>query len=108
MPLAIPAGQASGAVTIIPRWDGLGEGPETVTLYLGAGPTNYRLGPSNSASITLNDAGDPPYVEVLGADNAVEGGTAGRFRFTLKGSASSNIVAYYSITGTATSGSDFT
>ena len=106
--LVIPAGQASGAVTIVPLWDGIGEGPETVSLQLGAGPTNYRLGTPNSATITLDDAGDPPFVDVLGVDNAVEGGATGRFRFTLRGSAASNVVVNYTLSGTATSGSDFT
>lgn len=106
--LVIPAGQASGAVTIVPIWDTLGEGPETVSLQLGAGPTNYRVGASDSATITINDAGDPPYVDVIGVDNAVEGGTSGRFRFSLQGSAAGSVVIYYTVSGTATSGSDFT
>jgi hypothetical protein len=106
--LVIPAGQVSGAITIIPRWDGLGEGPESVTLQLGAGPTNYRLGSPNTATITINDAGDPPYVEVLGIDNAVEGGAVGHFRFSLKGSAPGSVVVNYTVSGTATTGVDFT
>ncbi|MEY2409805.1 MAG: hypothetical protein QOF48_2475 [Verrucomicrobiota bacterium] len=105
--LTIPAGEASGAVTIVPSWDGLGEGPESVTLQLGAGPTNYRLGPQNSATITIQDAGDPPYVEVLGIDNAVEPATVGHFRFSLKGSVAGNIVVNYSVSGTATPGADY-
>lgn len=106
--LTIPAGQSNASVTIIPRWDGLGEGPESVTLQLGAGPTDYRLGSPNLANITINDAGDPPYVEVIQTDNAVEGSTVGRFRFSLKGSASSNIVVNYTLSGTAAAGSDYT
>ena len=106
--LVIPAGESSGAITIIPRWDGLGEGPESVTLQLGAGPTNYRLGNPNTATITIQDAGDPPYVEVINVDNAVEGGTLGRFRFSLKGSAPGNVSVNYTVSGTATSGVDFT
>ncbi|MBI5383681.1 MAG: PKD domain-containing protein [Verrucomicrobia bacterium] len=106
--LTIPAGQASGAVTIIPRWDGLGEGPESVTLQLGAGPTNYRLGVPNTATATINDAGDPPYVEVLGTDNAVEPSTAGHFRFSLKGSSTNSVVVSYTLSGTASNGVDFT
>ncbi|HEU0009181.1 MAG TPA: Calx-beta domain-containing protein [Verrucomicrobiae bacterium] len=105
--LVIPAGESSSAVTIVPRWDGLGEGPENVEIQLGAGPTNYRLGNPNTASATIIDAGDPPYVEVLGVDNAVEGGTVGRFRFSLKGSVAGSVTVNYTITGTATSGSDF-
>lgn len=106
--LTIPAGQASSAITIIPRWDGLGEGPESVTIQLGAGPTNYRLGAQNAASITINDGGDPAYVEVLGVDNAVEPSTVGRFRFSLKGSATGSVTVNYTVSGTATSGVDFT
>jgi len=106
--LTIPSGQSSGAITIIPRWDGLGEGSESVTLQLGAGPTNYRLGPQNAATITLNDAGNPAYVEVIGVDNAVEGGTTGRFRFSLKGSGGGSVVVNYTVSGTASNGVDFT
>ena len=106
--LRIPAGADSGAITIIPRWDGLGEAPESVTLQLGAGTTDYRLGAQNAASVTINDGGDPAYIEVLGVDNAVEGSTQGRFRFSLKGSAGGNVVVNYAITGTASSGVDFT
>ncbi len=104
----IPAGLASASVTVIPRWDALGEGPESVTLQLGAGPTDYRLGLPNLANVTINDAGDPPYVEVIQVDNAVEGGTVGRFRFSVKGSSSSNVVVNYTLGGTATAGSDYT
>ncbi len=108
--LIIPAGQTSAAVTIIPRWDGIGEGSESVTLQLGAGPTNYQLGANNTASITIQDAGDPPYVEVIGIDNAVEGAspTLGRFRFSLKGSSATPVTVNYTVSGSATSGTDFT
>lgn len=105
--LTIPAGHTSSAITIIPRWDGIGEAPESVTIQLGAGPTNYRLGAQNSASITINDGGDPVYVEVLGMDNPAEPATAGRFRFSLKGSAAGSVTINYTISGTATSGVDF-
>jgi hypothetical protein len=106
--VTIPAGQASSAITIIPRWDGLGEATESVTLQLGAGATNYRLGAQNTGSITIADGGDPVYVEVLGVENAVEGGTNGSFRFSLKGSAAGSVVVNYTVSGTATSGTDFT
>ena len=108
--LIIPAGQTTAAVSIIPRWDGIGEGTESVTLQLGAGPTNYQLGANNTASISIQDAGDPPYVEVIGIDNAVEGAspTLGRFRFSLKGSSATPVTVNYTVSGTATSGADFT
>ncbi len=108
--LVIPAGQSSGAVTIMPRWDGLGEAPETARIQLGAGPTNYQLGPDNSATITINDAGDPPYVEVSTTTNATEGTspTVGKFHFSLTGSSVAAVTVNYTISGTATSGTDFT
>ncbi|MES2708249.1 MAG: Calx-beta domain-containing protein [Verrucomicrobiota bacterium] len=108
--LTIPAGQSSGAVTILPRWDGLGEAPESVTLQLGAGPTNYQLGPDNTASVVIHDGGDPPYVEVIAIDNAAEGSpvAAGAFRFSLKGSATGSVSVKYTVSGTAASGADFT
>lgn len=108
--LVIPAGQSSGAVTILPRWDGLGEASESVRLQLGAGPTNYQLGPDNFATATINDAGDPPYVEVITVDNAVEGSspTVGKFRFSLKGSSAAAITVNYTLSGTAIGGTDFT
>ncbi len=108
--LVIPAGQSRGAVTILPRWDGLGEAAESVRLQLGAGPTNYQLGPDNFATATINDAGDPPYVEVITVDNAVEGSspTVGKFRFSLKGSSAAAVTVNYTLSGTAVSGTDFT
>jgi Calx-beta domain/PKD domain len=107
--LTIPAGQSTGAVTILPRWDDLGEAPESVRLQLGAGPTNYQLGPDNTATVTINDAGDPVYVEVITVDNAVEGSTpvAGKFRFSLKGSSVAAVMVNYTLSGTAVSGVDF-
>lgn len=109
--IVIPAGQTSAAVTIIPRFDGIGESQESVFLQLGAGPTNYRLGTQNSASLTIDDAeGSVPYVEVLGVDNAIEGATPtnGRFRFSVKGSSTASVTVNYTVSGTATSGVDYT
>ncbi len=108
--LTIPAGQGSGTVTIIPRADGIGEAPESVTLQLGAGPTNYRLTAQNTASITINDAVDPAYVEVSGTNNGKEGATptAGTFTFSLKGSSAGSVIVNYTVSGTATSGTDYT
>ena len=105
--LVIPAGQANGAVTIVPLWDGLGEGPENVSLQLGAGSTQYRLGVPYSASITINDAGDPPYVDVVTIDNAVEEAPRAHFRITARSTGISNLVVHYTLSGTASSGSDF-
>ncbi|RYD37906.1 MAG: PKD domain-containing protein, partial [Verrucomicrobiaceae bacterium] len=108
--LTLLAGQSSGAVTIVPCWDGIGEGAESVTVQLGAGRTSYQLGPDNTADAVIMDAGDPPYVEVTGMDSAEEGQPVvpGLFRFSLKGSAAGPVDVKYTVGGTAVSGVDFT
>lgn len=107
--IQIPAGSASACVSIIPRWDSLGETPEQVVLQLGAGPTNYLLGASTSATVTINDgAGNKPYVEVDNTAVAVEPSTQGKFRFSVKGSVAGTIAVRFALTGSATLTSDYT
>ncbi len=107
--VVIPAGASSATVTILPRYDNLGEGREYVTLQLGAGPTDYRLGTNNSATVTIDDAAtDAPYVEVIGTANPSEPSTAGNFRFSVKGSGTSTVTVNYAVSGTATAGADYT
>ena len=106
--LQIPAGRPSASISIVPRWDGIGETPEQVLLQLGAGPTNYKLGSSNSATITINDgAGNLPYVELAAVTMAVEGGASGLIRFSLKGSDSGTVAIPFALTGTATRITDY-
>jgi hypothetical protein len=107
--LVIPAGASQGSVTILPRYDTIGEGPESVVLSLGAGPTNYVLGTPASATITINDAaGTLPEIDVEQTANASEPGTSGNFRFTLRGgTGTGNLAVNYTVSGTATAGSDY-
>ena len=105
----IPAGETSAAVTILPRYDGLGEGREYVTLQLGAGPTYYQLGPNNNATISIDDAPtDVPYVEVAAMANASEPSTSGTFRISVKGSGTGTLTVNYTMSGTAVGGTDYT
>ncbi|MBI5774146.1 MAG: immunoglobulin domain-containing protein, partial [Verrucomicrobia bacterium] len=106
--LTFPAGEARASLVITPRFDGFGEGPETVTVQLAAGGSSYKLGAVHNGTLTIADAGDPPYVEVVPWVTAREPSTVGQFRFTLKGSAGSNIVVNYTMSGTAVSGTDYT
>ena len=107
--VVIPTGASSAAVTIIPRWDNLGEGTEYVTLNLGAGPTNYKLGAANSATVTILDApGNLPTVEVIGFTTPAEPATNGAFRFTVRSPNAMPLVINYTISGTAIAGSDYT
>lgn len=103
--VTIPAGQTQASITIIPRADGLGEGPEQVVLYLGAGGTNYVLGSNSSATVVINDnAADLPYADVISTGNATEGVGNGAFRITVRGGAGTGTLAVkYGFQGTATS-----
>ncbi|MDB6138597.1 MAG: Calx-beta protein, partial [Verrucomicrobiaceae bacterium] len=106
--VVIPAGETSAAVTITPRFDGLGEGAENVQFQLGAGPTNYRLGPNNNAVITINDnAADTPYIGVIQMTNAAEPSTSGIFRISARGAGTSTLTVNYTMSGTAVAGTDY-
>ncbi len=108
--LIIPAGSSQATVTILPRFDTIGEGSETVVFTLGAGSTNYILGSPSAATVTIADgAGDLPYVDVVNTASAAEPSTNGNFRIILRGGTGTGTVnVNYAITGTATSGVDFT
>ena len=108
--LQIPAGSASASVSILPHWDNLGETAEQVVLQLGAGPTNYQLGSNSIATVTINDGatGNAPYVELINISSASEPGTAGKFRFSLKGTVAGNVTVKFALTGAATVTSDYT
>ena len=107
--LVIPAGSSQGSVTIIPRYDTIGEGPESVVLSLGAGPTNYILGSPSSATVTINDAvGTVPSVDVENTSSASEPSTNGNFRFTVRGgTGTGTLTINYTISGTAAAGSHY-
>ena len=107
--VVIPAGQSAASVTIVPRFDLLGEGPEQVVFSLGANATNYLVGTSASATVTIADnATDLPYVDVVNIGSANEGGSA-VFRITVRGgTGTSTLAVNYTLSGTATSGTDYT
>lgn len=106
--LEIPAGAASGSVTIVPRFDGLGEGSEMVVLQLGSGSTQYRLGDQTSATVTIADnASDLPYVEVIPLRSCIEGTTNGILRLSARGGGTGTLTINYTISGTATAGTDY-
>jgi regulation of enolase protein 1 (concanavalin A-like superfamily) len=107
--IIIPAGQARANLTILPRYDGIGEGIENVLLQLGAGPTNYILGANASALVTIADhPDDKPVVEIIPLRSATEGGTNGIFRLSVRGAGTGPITLNYSLGGSATAISDYT
>ena len=106
--VTLPAGEARASLVITPRFDSLGEPTENVLVQLAAGGAGYRLGPISSGSVTIVDAGDLPYIEVISLTSAREPATAGKFRFTLRGSSAAAVTVNYTVAGTATAGTDYT
>jgi regulation of enolase protein 1 (concanavalin A-like superfamily)/plastocyanin len=108
--VVIPAGQTQAAVTIMPKMDNFAEGSETVILALGAAFGYYQIGSSGTATINITDnVADKPLLEVTAYSAiAAEGGTNGTFRITAKGGAAGNLTVNYTVSGTASNGTDYT
>ncbi len=106
----IPAGSTQASITILPRFDNMGEGPESVVLSLGAGTTNYVLGSPSSATVTINDAPtDLPTVDVVNTSSASEPSTTGTFRITVRGGTGTGTLPIaFTLGGTATFTTDYT
>ncbi|WP_395753935.1 Calx-beta domain-containing protein [Prosthecobacter sp.] len=104
--VVIPAGKTQASITIVPRFDTLGEGPEQVVLYLGANATNYILGDTGTATITITDnSPDLPYLDVVNMGSATEGGSTAIFRITARGGTGTGTLAVtYDLSGTASAG----
>lgn len=106
--VVIPAGQSRASIVITPRFDALAEFQETVILQLSASANGlYKLGAVSSGTVTIDDAGDLPLVEVIPMVNAREPATTGRFRFSFKGLTTGTMTVNYEVGGTATAGVDY-
>jgi carbon monoxide dehydrogenase subunit G len=109
----IPAGATFADVPINVIDDLLGEGTENVIITLTADPT-YQLTTTlaqRTATVTIAD--NEPTVTITAADAAaaeVGTGTAnpGQFRVTRTGPTTTALVVNYTMTGTATNGTDYT
>lgn len=105
--VTFPVGAASVPVVISPYDDGFGEADESIILSLTVFDNAYSLGAAFSAALTIKDNADPPLVTVT-ADSAAEPSTNGTFTLTAFGSVPGTLTVRYAVTGTATSGVDFT
>ena len=108
--VVIPAGATQASITILPRYDTLGEGPESVVLSLGSGSTNYILGSSISATVTIADApGTLPSVDVIPLSSGSEPATNGTFRITVRGgTGTGSLPVAFTLGGTALLTTDYT
>lgn len=107
--VVIPAGQSTASISVVPRFDGLGEGPEQCVLNLGASATNYILGSSATATVTINDnPADKPYLDVVNTANGVEPSTNANFRIGVRGGSNATpLQVDFTLSGTAVNGTDY-
>jgi hypothetical protein len=105
-----PAGVTQRTITIMPRLDGYGEGAETVLLTIADGNDAYRTDALSSGTVTITDLpADKPLLEVMASSSiAAEPSSNGQFRITAKGGTAGPLTVNYTISGTATSGTDYT
>ena len=106
----VAAGAATTNIVVLPNDDTDVEGDETVILTLDANAA-YTIGDDDQATITIedNDAAQLPIVEVMATDATAteEGTTTGAYTFTRTGDLGAALDVDYTVTGTATAGSDY-
>ncbi|MES2596247.1 MAG: Calx-beta domain-containing protein [Verrucomicrobiota bacterium] len=105
--VSFAAGSGSVTVDVLPMNDALGEPVQDVIVQMRSSNL-YQLGTSNRATININDDGDVPLVAINLMGNVITEASAGSFRITSSGTGAGNITVNYTVSGTATSGSDFT
>jgi len=103
----IPANETFVDVVVTPIDDLLPELPETVILTLSANPT-YTISPGfGSGTVTIAD--NEPVISVVATEPyASEDGKTGTFRVSRSGTATGPLTVTFQISGTATSGADYT
>lgn len=107
--VVIPAGKSSVTLDLTPKDDQLLEGNETAIVTLAA-DVHYTIGANAAATINLADDDVPPTVTVSATDNAAAepGSNTGTWTFTRTGNLTQDLTVLFDITGTATSGTDYT
>ncbi|MBP7948601.1 MAG: PKD domain-containing protein [Verrucomicrobiales bacterium] len=105
--ITLPAGAESVPVILTPYDDNFGEGDESITFSLTVFDNTCTLGSNFSGTLNLVDNEDPPLVTVT-ANSPAEPSSNGTFTFTAFGSVAGNITVHYTLSGTATAGSDYT
>jgi len=104
----IPAGATSAPVMITPYDDDLGEPMEYVTLAVTTFNNAYSLGEKFQATLNILDNSDTPLIAVRAGATGTEGGSSASFIFRAIGSTAGNVTVNYTVSGTATAGSDYT
>ena len=103
-PLVIPAGDASGTITVDVVADGVAEPDETVVIALGT-PANATLGAITGHTLTIT--GQLPSVSFTQANTSVAEGGAVTITAQLSTTTTQTVTLPFTLTGTA-SGADYT
>ena len=111
--VTIASNQTSGSITFNITDDSEDEGSETIIVALGSSlPDGITAGQGSSTTITINDndAQETYTVSISGTSNVSESSTDVPFTISLDKANSSTgpLAISYTISGTATSGTDFT
>ncbi|WP_412468438.1 Calx-beta domain-containing protein [Pedobacter sp. KLB.chiD] len=105
--ITIPAGQTIRTITIPVLTDNIVEGDETVIATLSS--TNNPAVTINNTTATINIADNTTAtVTVAGTVSGAEPNTPGRFTFTMSNVSITDTQITYTVSGTATSGADYT
>lgn len=107
--ITIPAGSQSGTITLNVNDDPNFEGTENISITLNSANQGFLITGGGTASINLLDNDAPPSVSVAAGANAAEPATNGSFNITLSTPApAGGVTVTYTLSGTATPGSDYT
>lgn len=106
--VVIPAGSSTASVVVTPYNDANGEQAETVTLAVTTFDNDYSVGTDFQGTVTITDNNDPPLITVRASSAGTEGGSNPSVIFRAIGSGSGNVTVNYTVSGTATAGSDYT
>jgi Calx-beta domain len=105
--VTIPAGSAAATIAVTPLTDSVTESSETVVVTL-VGSTGYTVSSPSSATVTIADSTPSSTVTISATDSsAAEPANSGTFTVSRSGSTTSSLVVSYSVSGSATAGSDY-
>jgi hypothetical protein len=106
--ITLAAGEVSALVTINPIDESLAEGIEKVTLTI-LPSSGYQVGPSPTSELAIKDD-DIALVSIVASDShaSENAGDTGTFTMSVPDKLTAPLTVHYSVSGTATSGSDYT
>jgi hypothetical protein len=104
--VTIPAGASSATITITPIADTVAESTETVIVTLSSSSA-YTIGSASTAIVTIANAAGPVVTISATDSQAGEPNNTGTFTVARTGSTTTSLTVSYTVSGTATAGSDY-